>query len=248
MTKLRPHLDAFVKAKMEQGISFLDAMRDPGALDADLRDQIAARKSDEGRSTADWINGVAPDADGKVRFKSADEFHAAIADPLYKTSEQYRQAVATMADNTDASVLGVRGSAKNHLGETVSVGRDGLSVEATKETMLREAYRDMLREALGKIDRSTAKGRYEYMQLLTDPKNAEVISEIESMMVSPEQMRRNELMAEKDAGGENLRVQAQGEITGPFNPTTHPVEAAQHAREVNGGLSQEQINAAAAKK
>jgi hypothetical protein len=238
--QFRPYLAAFVKAQAEKGISLLQALRMPEALDADLADQRVAAKQDQGRSTSDWIKGVQPDADGKVRFQSSEEFTQAIADPMYKVSESYRQAVAQMADNTDASVLGVSGSLKDSHGNHVKVGRGGLSEKATADTMMRSAYVEMVREKMSKIDRSTATGRYEYLQLLKDPANAEVIAQIESMMVTPEQLRRNELMQLKSEGGETLRVQAQGEITGPYDPRTHPVEAAQHEAETTGGLSPEQ--------
>jgi hypothetical protein len=218
MARLGPNVAAFVKHQMEtRGITLLQALRLPEAMDADLADQVAKAKHDKGRSKTDWIKNVQPDADGKVRFQNADEFHAAIADPLYKTSEQYRQAVAQMADNTDASVLGVSGHVTSADGTTVKVGRDGLHEATTVETMEREAYRDMIREKMGKIDRSTATGRWEYLQFLKDANNQAVIAEIEAMVVSPEQRTRQELMDAKASGGENLRIQL-GQDGTPAHP------------------------------
>jgi len=54
----------------------------------------------------------------------------------------------------------------------------------------------MIREEYAKIDRRTSRGRYEYLQMLKDSRNAEVIEEIEGMVISPEPRLRYGLMAE----------------------------------------------------
>src|SRR5690349_9729396 len=106
------HYRAFLEHMRQNGVNEFEAAHKPGAREANQRDIEDAQKADHGRSTEGWLKNVDPDADGVRRFKSAEDFRAAIGDPLYSQSEPYRQAVAQMADATDASVLGVSGHAK----------------------------------------------------------------------------------------------------------------------------------------
>ena len=113
-------------------------------------------------------------------------------------------------NQTPAEVMNVAGVIKTQM---------VMHEATTPEAMERAAYVDMVREKIGKIDHSTATGRYEYLMMLKDPKNAEAIAEIESMMISPEQRTRQEMIDAKAEGGGSLRAQAQGgKVTGPYDP------------------------------
>jgi hypothetical protein len=204
------HYTKFLLQKKAEGLTDYEAAHAPGAMEAAEMDKKATSNSFKTRTIEQHIEGFLRQraAEGKPPyFEDQEEMLSAIQDEEYSRNEAYRSAVAAIINQTPAEIVGVAGYAKDNLGQTVKIGRGGLTEAATVESMEREAYNAMIREEYGKIDRSTAKGRYQYMQMLKDPKNAEALAEIESMMVTPEQMRRYELQGEKASGGGNLRVQ-----------------------------------------
>lgn len=205
MAQLRPHLAAFVKAHMERGFSLVEAMRADGALQAELQDQIDARRADKDRSTEQWLVNVKPDEDGVRRFHSQAEMLAAMSDPQYKESEAYRSAVKELIANTDAEALGVSGRFTSSDGRSVAVGRNGLSEAATEESMLENMRIEAAREQWHKFDRSTATGRYQLAKWMSE--NKDLVAQMEGEMVSPEQRARWEMLDAQEANGGALRTQ-----------------------------------------
>ena len=206
----RTHYDAFLAIAAEHGFSAYEASKLDGAAEAAAKDKAEAAQRFSSKSTADHLetflrhqvaNGL------PLYFTDQETMLAAIAAPEYARSQEYRDAVAQIIEKSPSELIGVSGYMKDNLGQTVKIGRNGLSEEATVNSMLNNAYDQMLEEKLAAIPSTTAEGRYLRLQLATAPECAEYRARHEARTVSPEQRARQELLDMK-ASGEPLRVQA----------------------------------------
>jgi RimJ/RimL family protein N-acetyltransferase len=195
--KIGPNYSKFLKEKLAEGYHPQQIPVLPGAMAAFQADQEGEAQADSKRTKSEWLARIPED---QRRFNSQAEFLEAIRDQQYAKSAEYRAAVEEMAANTDPSVLGVSGHAQDQYGRKVQIGRDGLSEKSDANSMLRNAYREMVMEKLQKFP-DTAEGRYQKLVFLTDPTNAEAIAEIERMTMTPEQLRRNQMLAAQDGQG-----------------------------------------------
>lgn len=215
------HFKQFLIKALDSGMSVEDAISSPEARAAARREDQAQRERHANATKNEFLarfqQARAQAGSKNLGFEDQEEMMLAMADPLYEKSEEYRAAVAEILSHTPAEVCGVSASATAADGARIQLGRPHQTERATVESMLESAYRDMVMEAIGKIDHSTAKGRYEYMQYLTDPKNAWLVNYQESLVKSDSQ-RTHEAMLESQSAGHVDRVEIMGESNDGSEP------------------------------
>lgn len=187
------------------GRSLEDAINSPEAKAAAKRDDEAARSHQLSRSKNEYLIAFAKGraADGMPHqdgFIDQEEMLAAMNDPAYDKNPAYREAVEEIMRNTPAEVIGVSATATSADGTKVQLGQPYSTEKATVESMMENAYRDMLFETLAQIDLTTATGRYQYMQYLTDPRNKELLDYQESLVTSDTQRTHEAMMVSQAAG------------------------------------------------
>jgi hypothetical protein len=208
------HFKQFLVQALDNGMSVEGAIASPEARAAAKRDDVAYReqhsKATKNEFLARFQQARAKAGSRNQGFEDQEEMMSAMSDLLYEQSEEYRAAVAEILSHTPAEVCGVSATATAGDGTRIQIGR-GLQTEvATKERMLESAYRDMILEGLGKLDLGTAKGRYEYLQYLADPKNAWLVEYQESLLTSDSQ-RTHQAMLDSKASGHVDRIEIKGE-------------------------------------
>ena len=210
------HYDNWITTAALHGISEFKASRMQQADDANAKDEAEIKSLNASATTKDFLRAFKENRgkDAPVAFQDQEEMLIAMSDPLYDTSESYRQAVAELMRNTPAEVIGVSITSKDASGNTMTLGRQPVSEVATKESMLENAYRDMVIEEMGKLDLSTAKGRYQHMAMLADPANAATLAYMEGLVTSDETKTMNAMLAD----------QAAGHIDRAVTPVTNPID------------------------
>jgi len=215
------HFKQFMIKALDSGMSVEDAITSPEArAAARLEDQARKEryeKSTKSEHLARFQQARTQAGSKNLGFEDHEEMMAAMSDPLYDKSEEYRAAVAEILRYTPAEVVGVSASATADDGSRIQVGRSLQPEVATKESMLENAYREMVLEELGKIDHSTAKGRYAYIQYLADPKNAWLVDYQESLVTSDAQ-RTHQDMLDTQASGHVDRIEIKGESNDGSEP------------------------------
>lgn len=209
------HFSQFMIQSLDSGKSMEDILASPEARYAARRDDAARREQHTKATKNEFLarfQQARRQAGSQNRgFEDQEEMMLAMSDPLYEQSAEYRAAVEEILLHTPAEVCGVSASATASDGTRIEIGR-GLQTEvATKESMLENAYRDMILEGMSKLDMSTAKGRYEYMQYLTDPKNAWLVEYQEGLVTSDSQ-RTHQAMLDSQAAGHVDRITIGGEV------------------------------------
>lgn len=208
------HFKQFIIQSLDNGMSVEDAIASPEARAAAKRDDEAHRERQAKATKNEFLarfQQVRAQAGSQNRgFEDQEEMMLAMSDPLYEQSEEYRAAVEEILSHTPAEVCGVSASATAADGTHIQIGR-GLQTEvATKQSMLENAYRDMVLEEIGKLNLDTARGRYEYMQYLADPKNAWLVDYQESLVTS-DSHRTHQAMLDSQAFGHVDRIEIKGE-------------------------------------
>lgn len=209
------HFQQFLVQALDNGMTVEDAIASPEARAAAQRDDTAHRerhtKATKNEFLAQFQQARASAGSTNRGFEDHDEMMLAMSDPLYEQSAEYRAAVAEILSHTPAEVCGVSASATAPDGTRIQLGNPYQTERATPESMLENAYRDMVLEQLANIDHSTAKGRYEYMQYLADPKNAWLVNYQESLVTSDSQ-RTHQAMLDSQASGHVDRIEIVSEI------------------------------------
>ncbi|MDK2745542.1 MAG: hypothetical protein NDI90_21780 [Nitrospira sp. BO4] len=208
------HFQKFMSEAMANGYSYEDAVSDPRAKEAARRDDAAARQAHLRASKSEYLaafNESRRQAGSQTRgFLDQEEMLLAMQDEAYDSNPEYRAAVEEILAQTPAEVIGVSATAVAADGTRIHLGQPYSTERATPESMLENAYRDMVLEQLANIDHSTAKGRYEYMQYLTDPKNAWLVEYQESLVTSDSQ-RTHQAMLDSQASGHVDRIEIVSE-------------------------------------
>lgn len=208
------HLQKFISEAMANGDSYEDAVSNPRAKEAARRDDAAARHAHLRASKAEYLaafhesrrqNGI-----NHAGFVDQEEMLLAMQDEAYDKNPEYRAAVAEILSQTPAEVCGVSATSTASDGTRIQLGNPYQTERATTESMLENSYREMVMEQLGQLNLNTAKGRYEYMQYLSDPKNAFLVSYQESLVTSDSQ-RTHQAMLDSQAAGHVDRVEIVGE-------------------------------------
>lgn len=197
------HYNAWIRTAMEHGISGYEAGRMPQAKEAHERDEAEDRATRANMTKQDFMSIFKHNRakeGGPKGFHDQEEILMAMNDPQYEKSEEYRKAIAEILADTPAEVCGVSGTIVTADGQRIEVGRQQKSEVATPESMLQNARREMIFEALANFDQSTAKGRYDYLVFLNDPANKATIDEMEGLVTSGEQQLRTEMLASQSAG------------------------------------------------
>lgn len=199
------HFDKFLAQAQADGRSMTEILASAEAKAAAQRDDAEHGKRVAAFSKNEFISAFQANrrqaGSNNRGFEDHEEMMLAMSDPMYEKSEEYRAAVAEILMHTPAEVCGVSATATYSDGTSEQIGRKGLQTEvATKDTMLENAYRDYILEEMGKLDLSTAKGRYEYMKYLADPANAALVEYQESLVTSSEQ-RTHQAMLDSQASG-----------------------------------------------
>lgn len=198
------HFSKFISEAMDRGMTMEEALASPEAKAAAQRDDAAHRQKQNTFTKNQFLEGFVKArreaGSNNPGFEDHEEMMLAMSDPLYEKSAEYRAAVEHILMSTPPEVCGVSASAQFSDGTKVQIGRSPQVEVATKESMLENAYRDMIFEELGKLDLNSAKGRYEYMAYLADPKNAFLVDYQESLVTSDAQ-RTNQAMLDSQAAG-----------------------------------------------
>lgn len=209
------HFQRYMSEAQANGYSYEDAVSDPRAKEAARRDDAAARATHLHASKAQYLAAfhAARRQQGSTQagFVDQEEMLLAMQDEAYDSNPEYRAAVEEILAQTPAEVLGVSATATAADGTRVQLGQPYQTERATPESMMENAYREMVMEQLANIDHSTAKGRYEYMQFLTDPKNAFLIEYTEGLVTSQDQ-RTHQAMLDSQASGHVDRIEIVSEI------------------------------------
>lgn len=159
-----PNLKRFIETTMaKHGISLLAAASLPEAKLAEQADFKEAQSADGTRSTAEWLRNY----DGKG-FQSKEDREEAFADPAYKTSESYRQAVARMAQDSSDEIMGL--NSKRH---------KGTSNEEMLHAARHEAYQEKRNELVAKASKGSAADRLALMEFYVAPENQAILAEYE---------------------------------------------------------------------
>ncbi|MDK2742115.1 MAG: hypothetical protein NDI90_04315 [Nitrospira sp. BO4] len=208
------YLQKFISDAMNNGYSYEDAVSDPRAKEAARRDDAAARNAHLHASKAQYLAAfqAARQQQGSNHkgFIDQEEMLLAMQDEAYDKNPEYRAAVEAILAQTPGEVLGVSATATAADGTVVRLGQPYSTERATPESMMENAYREMVMEQLANIDHSTARGRYEYLQFLTDPKNAFLIEHTEGLVTSQDQ-RTHQAMLDSQAAGQNDRIEIVSE-------------------------------------
>lgn len=188
---------------MEHGISAYEAGRMPQAKEAHERDEAEDHQTRANMKKGDFLSVFNQNRfkeGGPRGFHDQEEMLAAMNDPAYEKSEEYRQAVAEILSRTPAEVCGVSGAIVTADGQRLEIGRQQKSEVASVESMMENARRDMVLEEMGKMDLTTAKGRFQYMEMLSNPANAEAVAYLEGLVTSDEQVTRTSMLESQAAG------------------------------------------------
>lgn len=162
-----PNLTKFITTKMrEKGINEFQAAQLPGAKQAFEADQQLAYKLQCNRTKeevlADFLRICAEEGRQPV-FESVEEFNELIADPMYRESKGYREAMQAIAANSPAVMSGP------NLGEKGTL--DAL-LAGPPVDLLAEAKRDAVMERFNNHSPRTAEGRLARMEMMTNPETA----------------------------------------------------------------------------
>ena len=199
------HLQKCIRDMMDNGYSYEDAISDPRAKEAARRDDADARAAHLHKSKAEYLAAFKESrrqqGTNHAGFVDQEEMLLAMQDEAYDKNPEYRAAVEDILSQTPAEVIGVSATASAADGTRIQLGNAYQAERATPESMLENAYRDMIMEQLGKLDLGTAKGRYKYMSYLNDPKNAWLVDYQESLVTTPEH-RTHQAMIESRASGQ----------------------------------------------
>lgn len=214
------HYDQWLQTAMEHGISPHEASRMPQAQAAHEADRAADRDVMKSAKKGDFLAAFAANRakGGSKGFEDQEEMLAAMSDPAYETSQEYRDAVAEILKSTPAEVIGVSATAKSSDGTFYELGRQPQSDKATVGSMMENAYRDMIIDEMGKLDLGTPKGRFEYMKMLNDPANAEAIAYMEGLVTSDDQRTNKEMLGQ---GVQRYVVPVTGAIDVPEGVTVY---------------------------
>jgi hypothetical protein len=198
------NLQRVVWELQQNGYSYEDAVATPQAKQAARQDYIDARQHQNTRSKAEYLAAFrqarAQQGIANVQgFLDGDELQLAMASEAYDTNPEYREAVAEILAQTPDHVLNISATSKGD-GLEVQVGQTYSSDKATVESMQENAYREYIMEEMGKLDLETAKGRYAYMQYLTDPKNAWLVDYQQSLVTTPSDRMHQSMLADQAAG------------------------------------------------
>ncbi len=181
-----------------------DAVSSPEAKEAARRDDIDQRHNHMQASKNQYLEAFKQSrskAGINVQgFLDQDEMILAMSDPAYDKSQEYRDAVAEILSHTSAEVVGVSATSYNPDGSQVQIGQAYVSEKATVESMVENAYRDAVLEAMGKLDLSTAAGRLEHITYFTKPENKWLIEYQQSLVTTPQQ-RTQQAMLDSQAAG-----------------------------------------------
>jgi hypothetical protein len=211
------HYSRWLTTAHAHGISPFEAGKMPQAQEAhdkDRAEEVRARASATKEDFLTAFMGNRVKEGGPKGFADQEEMLAAMSAPEYDTSEAYRQAVAEVMKFTPAEVVGVSAIAKSSDGTVLELGRQQQSDVASVDSMLTNAHRDMVIEEMGKLNLGSAKGRYEYMQMLADPKNADAVAYMQGLVTSDEQAARNSM----------LDSQSRGQIARYVTPVSNAVD------------------------
>ena len=150
--------DAFIEKMRSEGIDAFTANQFPEAREAYQLDQKADWDRNVHAKAETWSNY---DDNGKKidYFRSPEELRAAMADPLYKVSAQYRDAVQRMLKNTPEDAIPTP-SAEDNQG---TGGLRGMS----PEKMLAAASKDAAIATYKKLAKEAATDPAKRLELMT---------------------------------------------------------------------------------